>query len=68
MRNSQLFEALLTQVCPIWAWPFWGWPEKTVKYVENTRRYTLSTVFFSCFTSFFRTNTVPLGNLGQALE
>ena len=23
MKNSHLFEALLTQVCPIWAWPLY---------------------------------------------
>ena len=57
MKNSHLFEALLTMVWPIWAWPpldsyFGGWPEKPLKVVENTRRYTISPVFFSFFTGF----------------
>jgi len=52
MKNSHLFEALLTKVCPIWAWPFKGWSEKPLKVVENTRRYPVSPVFFSCFTGF----------------
>ncbi|MCH7806061.1 MAG: hypothetical protein IH995_02810 [Proteobacteria bacterium] len=52
MKNSHLFETLLTKFRPIWAWPLKGWPEKAVKYVENTRRYSVSPVFFSCFTAF----------------
>jgi hypothetical protein len=49
MKNSHLFESLLKKFCPIWAWPLEGWPEKAVKCVENTRRYSVSAVFFSCF-------------------
>jgi len=57
MKNRNLFEALLTKVWPIWAGPplynyFGGWPEKPLKYVENTRRYSESPVFFSCFAGF----------------
>ncbi len=62
MKNSHLFEALLTKFWPIWAWPCKGWPEKAVKCIiacENTRRYTLyypfateAGVFFSAFTAF----------------
>ncbi len=67
MKNSQLFETLLTPVWPIWAWPLYliwakplgGWPEKALKYVKNTHPYTLycpfateAGVFFSCFTVF----------------
>ncbi len=52
MKNSQLFEALLTKFWPIWAWPLRGWHEKALKCVEKTRRYTLSPVFYSCFTAF----------------
>jgi len=52
VKNSHLFEALLTKVWPILAWPFKGWSEKPLKYVENTRRYPVSPVFFSCSTGF----------------
>ena len=49
VKNSNLSEAILTLLRPIWARSRWIGPKSPAKGVKNPRRYAPSPSVFSCF-------------------
>jgi len=62
MKNSNLFEAVSTPSCPIWARSHWDWADVSAEYVKNFCRYSTSPANYFLFRGDISTNTAPLGN------